>query len=447
MYLSRRNALKLGIAVAISSIARNAGSEELLGSKVIVIGAGISGLAAAQELHGRGAEVTVLEAEDYVGGRIRTDMSLGAPFEHGAGWIHGPSAENPVRQLADRVAAKTRKTDDDSLEMFDGKGRALTDSGWEKFDRIYEQLERKIYKRNWGNDGRSLQEAIKAIAPVLLNDPLGRWMLSAYAEFDIGAPIADISAVNAFADEEFDGADVILQAGYDRILAPLIDGLDIRLQTPVSQVSYSDDGVSVDGNKADFVVCTVPLGALKAGTINFDPALPAAIQNAIDEIGFGAVTKIAMKFDEPFWDLDTQYFGIMTKPMGRWNYWMNYRTFSDQNVFLGLSFGSYAPVADRMSDAEMTDDALKVLRSVWGSDVGKPREVRRTGWTTNPNFGGAYSYPQVGGTISQFEAFQQPIANRVFMAGEHTIFEYHSTTHGALLSGQRAAQAIAKLAQ
>lgn len=447
MHLSRRNALRLGIAAAVTGMARNATAQELRGKKVIVIGAGISGLTAAQELQGRGAEVTVLEAEAYIGGRIRTDMSLGAPFEHGAGWIHGPSSKNPIRQLADKVAAETRKTDDDSLDIYDGKGRALSDSGWEKFDRIYDQLERRIIERDWGNDGRSLQEAIEAIAPVLLNDPLGRWMLSAYTEFDVGARIEDISAANAFADKEFEGADVILPAGYDAILAPLVKGLDIRLQTPVSQITYGDDGASVDGNSADFVVCTVPLGVLKAGTITFDPALPAPIQNAIDEIGFGAVTKIAMKFDEPFWDLDTQYFGIMTKPVGRWNYWMNYRKFSDQNIFLGLSFGQYAPVADKMSDAEMSDDALNVLRSVWGTDVGEPREVRRTDWTANPNFRGAYSYPQVGGTVAQFEALQQPVANRIFVAGEHTIFEYHSTTHGALISGQRAAQAIIELAQ
>lgn len=447
MHLSRRNALKLGIAAAVSGMARNASAKELTGKKVIVLGAGISGLAAAKELQSRGAEVTVLEAGDYVGGRIRTDMSLGAPFEHGAGWIHGPSKKNPIRQLADQVAAETYKTDDDSLEMFDGRGRALSDSGWEKFDRIYEQLDRRIIERDWGRDERSLQEAIKAIAPVLLNDPLGRWMLSAYTEFDIGAPIEDISAANAFSDKEFGGADVILKAGYDAILAPLVDGLDIRLQTPVSRVTYDDNGVSVDGNDADFVVCTVPLGVLKAGAITFDPPLPDTIRNAIDGVGFGAVTKIALKFDEPFWDTDIQYFGVITEPVGRWNYWANYRKFSDQNIFLGLSFGRYAPAADAMTDAEMTDDAMKVLRSVWGSDVGEPLAVRRTNWTTNPHFRGAYSFPQVGGTTAQFDAFQEPVANRMVMAGEHTIFNYHSTTHGALMSGQRAARAIAELAR
>ena len=445
MTLSRRNALKLGIAAALASAAGRAASNELLGKKVIVIGAGIAGLAAAKELQGRGAEVVVLEAEDYVGGRIRTDWSLDAPFEHGAGWIHGPSKKNPIKKLADQVRAETYLTDDDSLNVFDRKGRALTDSGWEKFDRIYERLEERFLEGDWEGDKRSLFEAINDIAPELLDDPLGLWMLSAYTEFDLGAPIKDISIANAFEDKAFKGADVIMTGGYDQILRPLADGLDIRRQTPVSQITFDGNGASVDGMDADFVVCAVPLGVLKAGTISFDPALPSNIKNAIDEIGFGAVTKIAMKFDDPFWDLKTQYFGIMTKPMGRWNYWMSYHKINKQNILLGLSFGQYAPRADEMSDAEMTDDALKVLRSVWGGNVGEPRAVVRTGWTTNPNFRGAYSYPQVGGSIAQFEAFGQPVADRIFFAGEHTIFDYHSTTHGALMSGQRAARAIVEL--
>ncbi|MEX0346563.1 MAG: flavin monoamine oxidase family protein [Rhizobiaceae bacterium] len=446
MQLSRRNALKLGIAATIATMARTAASNELLGKKVVVIGAGISGLAAAQELKRRGAEVIVLEAGDYIGGRIRTDMSLGAPFEHGAGWIHGPSANNPIRKLADQVGGRTFVTDDDSLEVFDGKGRPMSDSAWEKFDRLYERLEEKFFERDWGRDKRSIHQAIKDIDPKILKDPLGLWMLSAYTEFDLGGSIEDISIANAFQDEAFEGVDVILTQGYDKILAPLADGLDIRLNSPVSQIAYNSAGVSIDGMNADFAVCSVPLGVLKAGTIAFYPDLPSDIQAAIDNVGFGAVTKIAMKFDEPFWDLDTQYFGVMTKPMGRWNYWMNYRKFSDQNILLGLSFGQYAPVADKMTDAEMTQDAMDVLRSVWGNAVGKPSAIVRTGWTTDPHFRGAYSYPQAGGTIAQFEIFQKPIANRILMAGEHTIFDYHSTTHGALLSGQRAARAIVELA-
>lgn len=442
MPMTRRDTLKLSISAFLASLAGCAHAQDLEGTEVIVVGAGLAGLAAAKELQAHGASVIVLEAGSYIGGRVRTDRSLGAPFEFGAGWIHGPSGANPTRELADQAGADLFVTDDGSLELFDQYGDALTDEEHGRQDDMSARLRRFLNAPARRQDARSVYDAVSDMDPELLNDPLGRWNLSANLEFDIGAGIEDISAANALASDAFGGADAILREGYDQILAPLASGLDIRLNTPVSWIWYGDDGVEVEGFEADYIVCAVPLGVLKAGTIEFDPPLPENIQDAVDQIGFGSVTKIALKFDAPFWDVSTQYFGMLTEPKGRWNYWLNYRTFSDQNILLGLSVGQYAPFADRMSANEMANDAMAVLRSVWEDDVTAPQAVLTTHWSEDPLFRGAYSYPQTGGTIAQFESFEDPIADRVFMAGEHTIFDYHGTTHGALTSGRRAAASI-----
>lgn len=441
---TRRTTLQLSIASFLASLATKATSQDLEGVDVIVVGAGLAGLAAAQELRANGASVVVLEASDQIGGRVRTDWSLGAPFEVGAGWIHGPSAENPTWQLADSAGADLFVTDDASLELYDQFGDALSEEEHGRQDDISTRLQRFLNAPDRRQDARSIHEAIADIDPDLLNDPQGRWTLSTNLEFDIGAAIEDISAANALMSDAFGGADVVFTQGYDSILAPLAEGLDIRLNTPVSWVWYGEEGVEVAGFEADYLVCAVPLGVLKAGTIAFDPPLPAAIQEAVEAIGFGSVTKIALKFAEPFWDISTQYFGIMTEPKGRWNYWLNYRTFSDENILLGLCVGRYAPFADRMTPQEMTNDAMSVLRSVWDDDVTTPQAVVTTHWSEDPLFRGAYSYPQTGGSIAQFESFEYPVADRIFMAGEHTIFDHHGTTHGAIMSGRRAAEAIAE---
>ncbi|MGC1497091.1 MAG: NAD(P)/FAD-dependent oxidoreductase [Sulfitobacter sp.] len=445
MLVTRRETLRLGVAAFLSSLAGGAASQNLAGKKIIVVGAGIAGLAAAQQLQSQGAEVIVLEAEDYIGGRIRTDRSMGAPFEYGAGWIHGPSARNPIKVLADQVDAQTAETDDDNLEVFDAQGQPLSDDAYDHLDDLYHRLDSKFDAHQEHDETRSLRDLINELEPGYLDDPIGRWMASAYFEFDLGAGIDDISAMNAFEDDAFAGDDVVFTQGYDVILAPLLVGLDVRLNTRVARIFYDKNGVDVDGLKADYVVCAVPLGVLKAGAIAFDPPLPSNVQNAVDEIGFGTVTKIAFKFEHPFWDVETQYFGIMTEPKGRWNYWLNYRTFSDENILLGLSFGDYAPIADKMNERDMTADAMQVLRTVWEDDVSTPLQTLTTHWSENPSFNGAYSYPQVGGSAAQFERFEAPIAGRLFMAGEHTLFKYHSTTGGALLSGRRAATAIAAM--
>lgn len=120
MRLSRRSFVRtLSAALATTGATgiqpSRSQAADLSSISVIVVGAGIAGLTAARQLKTQGATVTVLEAKNRIGGRLFTDHSLGAPFEVGAGWIHGPSQSNPVKQLADAVGAKYAVTDDDSL--------------------------------------------------------------------------------------------------------------------------------------------------------------------------------------------------------------------------------------------------------------------------------------------------------------------------------------------
>lgn len=421
------------------------------GKTVLVVGAGCAGLGAASSLARQGATVIVIEARPHIGGRLRTDWSMGAPFEVGAGWIHGPDADNPSRQLADAVGSKYVVTDNDSAVTFSADGEAWPESRLAevsgKWERILEELEEKVGE----GDKRSLRKALDTLYPGLLDDPAMRWAFSAYTEFSLGAPIEDLSAAWFNRADVFPGDDVVVTTGYDRILGPLAKGLDIRLSTPVTAIRYTDDGVTVETSAGtltgDYCVCSLPLGVLKAGKIVFDPPLPEEYRRNIDALGFNSVTKLALKFAEPFWDVETQYFGIATEVKGRWNYWVNYRTFSEENILLGLSVGAYAPIADAMTDKEMMADGLAVLRDVWGEkEVGEPTQMLATHWKTDPFALGAYSYPRPGATSAQFDDLAEPIGERLVLCGEHTWFAHSGTTHGAYMTGLRAAEEIAELA-
>ncbi len=133
---TRRTALQLAIAGFVAGLAGRARSDALADIKVIVIGAGIAGLSAAQQVRALGAQVTVFEAGNRIGGRIWTDHSLGAPFEHGAGWIHGPSDDNPVKHLADQLDLDSFVTDDDNIELFGPDGTPLTLDDYERLEQI-----------------------------------------------------------------------------------------------------------------------------------------------------------------------------------------------------------------------------------------------------------------------------------------------------------------------
>jgi monoamine oxidase len=451
MTISRRKFLKLGPQAALAGgvlAANSAKAKSVADVDVIVIGAGISGLAAASQLQNQGYEVIVLEARPHIGGRLRTDWSLGAPFEVGAGWIHGPSG-NPVTKLAKAVNANMRVTEDDSFQVFshDGVEQEYENvyETWDGLDKIFRKIDDQF-------DGdQPLSQAIKKVAPKALADPLLSWILSADTEFDTGGPLEKLSAYYFDEDKAFNGADVILTTGYDEILKPLAKGIDIRLNQPVTRVEYEKgDGATVFSGdaayEASFVISTLPLGVLHAGDVTFDPPLPKAQRNRINRIGMGNVAKLAMKFDKAYWPKDTQYFGLMTRERGRWNYFLNYRTFSDQNILLGLSVGAYAGKVEKLSDKAMLADCMKAVRTMFGQNVPDPQAHLATKWSRDKFSKGAYSYSKLGIKPSDFDKQSKPIEDVLVFAGEHTIFKYHATVHGAYMSGLRAADIVDRLA-
>ncbi|MCA1241707.1 FAD-dependent oxidoreductase [Stappia stellulata] len=449
---ARRDVLKWSAAAALSGLA----ARPLLGpsparaqaqtreADVIVIGAGIAGLAAARHLVALDYEVILLEATDRIGGRVQTDRSLGAPFEIGAGWIHGPDG-NPVSDLAKAAGSPTFVTDDESFEVFapDGthQSRTAIFAAQERLERLAARID-ATFDRD-----RPLSEAIGLLDPSALTAPLTRWMLSAYTEFDTGAAIERLSALHFDEDEAYDGADVILTQGFDAIPRHLAQGLDIRLGTVVDAIDYeAGDGAAVHAGDAvyesDFVICTAPLGVLKAEAIAFDPPLPQAIRASLERLEMGNVTKIALKFADAHWPVETQYFGLITGEKGRWNYFLNYRTYSEENILLGLSVGAYAAKAEAMHDAEMTADAMDAVRTMFGRDVPDPQDVRLTRWSQDPFTRGAYSFAAYGAKPDDFDALARPVEKTLLFAGEHTTFRHHGTVHGAYMSGLEAARII-----
>ena len=125
---------------------------------------------------------------------------------------------------------------------------------------------------------------------------------------------------------------------------------------------------------------------------------------------------------------------------------MNYKTFSDKNILMGISCGDYALTADKMSEQELKNDALSVLRYIWGDRVPNPVRLVSTKWSQVEAAFGAYSYPTNSCAPQDFDGLAEGVAgdyyNTLFFCGEHTTFDYAGTTHGAYLSGIWAAESI-----
>lgn len=416
------------------------------GKTVIVIGAGISGLAAAKKLKQKGFSVIVLEAQEKVGGRLRTDRSLGVAFDEGASWIHGPNG-NPITNLASQSGANTFLTDDDNVEVYDMNGSAYSDSVLTSTENQFDNAVSAV--QNAGTLTQSFESVFNSLYPSQATNRLWKYMLSAFLEFNTGADISKLSSKYFYDDEEFGGSDVIITNGYDKVTDYLAQGLDVRLNTRVNSIDYTGQKVKVTTNgnlfEGDYVLVSVPLGVLKKNAISFTPALPADKITAINKTNMGNVNKFLLVWNTPFWNTNLQYIGYTPDIKGKFNYFLNVKKFTTNNALMTFAFGDYATATESMSDSEIINEVMLHLKSIYGNSIPNPTNMLRTKWGQNVNTYGAYSYATNGTTTADFDTLAKEVNNKLFFAGEHTNRDYRGTVHGAYLSGIREADKIIDL--
>ena len=295
---------------------------------IVVIGAGISGLAAASLLAGAGHEVTVLEARNRIGGRLWTSRQMGVPLDLGASWIHGIKS-NPLTTLADSLKLARFKMSDSHI-VRDGQGRKL----------------RLRNQPDWLFDDIEAQLAFGADLDLLRTEDLD-------------------------GNDGYAGDDVAFRDGFSAILDALKGDYEIALESSVRQVKITETGVvlEVDGKGsviADATIVTAPLGVLKAGTIAFDPPLPAAKKAAITRSGMGVLDKLFLQFDHVFWDSATWIYTPETGlPRGQFNLWLNLHPYLDVPVLVAFNGGSAALALSDFADDQIVGQALEVLRGAY----------------------------------------------------------------------------------
>lgn len=293
--------------------------------RVAVIGAGISGLAAARQLADSGYQVTVYEAKRRIGGRIWTDNRLGLPLDLGASWLHGTRG-NPLTRMVKAARMPTRATDD-SYVIRGGDGRQMRD--------------------------QDTPDWIDVVTEI---------------QHDIGANPNQLNRSAYQRDDDYGGEEWIFPNGYITILRTLNRGLDIRLGTDIRRVDVTASGVALQdtrGSKSahDAVVVTVPLGVLKRGHITFAPALPQPKRQAIARLGMGILDKVYLRYGSVFWDRDATW--IITPetglPRGQFNQWLNLYPYIGHPVL--VAFNGAQPALDlaRLSDKKLVQLAHKTL--------------------------------------------------------------------------------------
>lgn len=449
--LSRRGFAAAAALAAPAFLRRPAGAA---GERVIVIGAGIAGIAAAVDLQDAGLDVLVLEARNRIGGRIWTDRRWGFPLDLGASWIHGSALANPIWRLRNELGLPTVPTDWDDLVVYDVDGRQISASQSATDASRYRSAYRKA--RRWGNRQESdsaLQDGIDFAVRSRTMSPYEQraldFRLNFEVEQDYGGDADSLSNWWYDQDSWLGGRqDSYMVDGYGELVDTLADGLDIRLNTVVSAISFGNSGVRVSTNRgteqAAYGVITVPLGVLKAGRIRFSPTLSRSKRTAISRLGVGTLNKLYLGFRERFWD-DREVIGYQSATRGKWSLWMDLEQIRGEPILLAFNAATYGREVEDLSDQATLDAAMGVLRTIYGRSIPDPQAAMITRWNEEEFSLGSYSHIPPGAAGRDYRVLSAPSGDRLFWAGEATNKKYPQTVAGAYLSGQRAAQQIIDL--
>jgi len=245
--LDRRHFLT-GSALAAATLLSAVRTSAASGEQVLVIGAGIAGLAAAFRLRELGYRVTVLEARNRIGGRILTDRSLGVPVDLGAAWIQGIE-ENPITDLATRYKLAMHPSDRGNNVLYDTNGARVSNDDAEALDTAFTDLFNSAHDAADAAEGDiTVDNGLNSALTGKLLDASQQqgfdWERSEI-EIETGASLKMLSFKAYDADEMFDGGDVLFPDGYDGIPRELAKGTDVRMGQVVSRVEYGQGGVRV----------------------------------------------------------------------------------------------------------------------------------------------------------------------------------------------------------
>lgn len=425
---------------------------------VVIIGAGMAGIAAAADLTEAGLSIAVLEARDRLGGRLFTDRKSGSvPYELGCSWYH-QTLDNPLYHLALKHGFGTAY-DDAGPSIFDNNGPLESSKKLGQAASDFDAWTSLYFEKHPEIKDLSLKESVDLYIkdhPSLSGDQRAEVYRILKITCLSKGPDSEVST--KYTSPPGYGRDAIAVGGYDKVfehIAQPVNKNDIYLNTIVTEISKESDGSVVvsteDGGKysGKYVIVTVPLGVLKKGTIKFTPSLSPNIKSAISGLGVAKFGKVYFEFDEVFWPADTDKFVFVGDLNG------NYSPTLISNWYL-FNGGKKTPVLFvLLSDplmGELEKDKTKAftelkpilegIRTDKSKPVPEPTKVTTTNWISDKFAEGAISRYQIGVDpaipTKQFEKGDDHIR----FAGEHTSHRAFTFLHGAYASGKREAQFI-----
>jgi monoamine oxidase len=400
--------------------------------EVVIVGGGAAGIAAGRHLHDAGVDCLIVEARTRLGGRAWTDTeTVGHALDLGCGWLHSAN-KNPWHRIAREQGRAIEKTPPPWY-------RPSLEIGFPKKD----QKEFAAALSAFHERMRSYPEEKPDAPASALLAPGCDWneLIGAVTTYLSGTEPAHVS-VRDFANYDDTLVNWRVVEGYGATVASHADGVPVKLGCPVGKIDWSGKRTAVhtpDGTIAcDVVIVTLPTDLLAAETVRFEPALPQKTELAAS-LPLGLADKLFLGLEHANeFEKDSRLFGrtdrtatgaYHIRPFGR----------SEIEAYFG---GSLARDLEAEGDAAFLDFALAELTALLGSDFARrisPLRVHR--WGADPYSRGSYSSALPGKSENR-ALLAEPVADRLFFAGEACSPDHYSTAQGGYLTGIEAAEKV-----
>ncbi len=454
--MNRRDFLiKTGLTGATTILAKNLHSVSNKGSSkvksVIVIGAGLAGLASALKLVEVGIKVTMLESRDRVGGRVFSfspKSSKSQVIELGAEWVG--NSHKRIIELCEKfgLALENNQFETDLIS----KGKYYRQNKWslspeaqnfwknksEIWKTVSEEEKMKLDKIDWwrflSNKGFSEND-------LNLRDLID--------STDFGESIRHASAYAAFAEyaesSEKNEMDLKIKGGNSLLPEKMADAIgrsNILLGHKVIEINQNGNlGVKVicEGGKtfeADRIICTSPTYALMK--INWNPILPKNTLDALNELQYSRIGKFPMVFSERFWKRDD--FDMVTDTPAHYFYHGTKNQHTNKGVLMCYATGDKADVLGSVSASQRKNIILNALLPAFGNVSKYLVEDLKYYWGQDQYSYGAYAFYGKGKLFDVMPTLKQNFRN-VYFAGEH-LADWQGFMEGAVNSGEEAVEKI-----